>query len=104
KIALFEGRELIEMYSFHSKFSTSELQKIFRKYPSIKHTIVSSVINHSKDISNFLSNHSNYLQLDDTTPVPLTNQYRSPETLGKDRLAGAVGAWALYKGDNVLVI
>lgn len=38
------------------------------------------------------------------TPVPLQNRYRTPETLGSDRLAAAVGAWTLRGGRNLLVI
>ncbi|MCM1310646.1 MAG: type III pantothenate kinase [Bacteroides sp.] len=37
------------------------------------------------------------------TPVPLRNLYASPETLGADRLAAAVGAAAILPGENLLV-
>ena len=39
-----------------------------------------------------------------TTPVPLKNRYSSALTLGSDRLAAAVGGFALYPGRNVLTI
>ena len=38
------------------------------------------------------------------TPVPLKNAYSSPETLGMDRLAAAVGAWSLKPGHDLLVV
>ena len=38
------------------------------------------------------------------TPIPLQNRYRTPATLGTDRLAAAVGAWAQHKGQPLLVI
>ena len=38
------------------------------------------------------------------TPVPLTNAYATPTTLGADRLAGAVGAAALRPGRDTVVI
>ncbi len=38
-----------------------------------------------------------------TTPTPLTNRYRTPERLGVDRLAAAVGAWG-YCGGAVVVV
>lgn len=37
------------------------------------------------------------------TPVPIRNAYLTPATLGRDRLAAAVGAAALYPGRNVLI-
>lgn len=38
------------------------------------------------------------------TPVPLVNRYRTPETLGSDRLAAAVGAWSLHPGKPLFII
>ena len=38
-----------------------------------------------------------------TTAIPISNDYHTPETLGADRLAAAVGAWAMY-GDNDTMI
>lgn len=38
------------------------------------------------------------------TPVPIINHYKTPETLGMDRVAVVVGAFSLYKNENVLVI
>ncbi len=38
------------------------------------------------------------------TPVPIRNAYRTPETLGRDRLAAAVGATVLYPGRNALIV
>lgn len=44
------------------------------------------------------------LYFDHLTRVPVRNAYRSPETLGKDRLAAVVGAQALFPEQNCLVI
>ena len=38
------------------------------------------------------------------TAVTLGNAYHTPETLGRDRLAAAVGATVLYPGRNVLIV
>ena len=37
-------------------------------------------------------------------PTPLKIAYSSPETLGMDRLAAAVGAWSLKPGHDLLVV
>ena len=39
-----------------------------------------------------------------SVPVPITNSYASPQTLGMDRLAAAVGAWSMQPGHDLLVI
>ena len=36
--------------------------------------------------------------------MPIGNAYLTPETLGRDRLAAAVGATVLYPGENVLIV
>jgi len=38
------------------------------------------------------------------TPTPLANLYDTPETLGADRLAAAVGAAELYPGRDLLIV
>jgi type III pantothenate kinase len=45
-----------------------------------------------------------FVKFDHTTPVPIKNLYGTPETLGYDRLAAAVGANAVYPGENVLIV
>lgn len=49
-----------------------------------------------KEVKTIVFNH--------TTPVPVQNLYESPETLGRDRLAAAVGSAWLYPGKPVLSI
>jgi type III pantothenate kinase len=45
-----------------------------------------------------------FVELNATIPLPIKNLYRTPETLGKDRLAAVVGAWTNYPGHACLVI
>ncbi len=44
------------------------------------------------------------VEFDARTPVPIRNDYLTPETLGPDRLAAAVGATVLCPGRDVLVV
>lgn len=44
------------------------------------------------------------VEFTDRTPVPVRNAYLTPATLGRDRLAAAVGATVLCPGRNVLVV
>ncbi|MDE6086362.1 MAG: type III pantothenate kinase, partial [Muribaculaceae bacterium] len=46
----------------------------------------------------------NAFPLSSLTPTPLTIDYSTPRTLGTDRIAAAVGAWALHPGRELLVI
>ena len=44
------------------------------------------------------------LYLNSDTPVPIINDYHTPETLGADRLAAAVGAYMQYPGHDILIV
>jgi type III pantothenate kinase len=44
------------------------------------------------------------MQLHTGTPLPFRNTYRTPETLGKDRVAAVAGAQALLPGSNCLLV
>ncbi|NBC08487.1 MAG: type III pantothenate kinase [Bacteroidetes bacterium] len=45
-----------------------------------------------------------YVELQSDTLLPIENRYRSPNTLGKDRIAAVVGAHFLYAGQACLVV
>ena len=72
--------------------------------PSIEACILSSVVSFPASISGWLKKRVRYLELDHHTALPIINRYRSPETLGNDRLAAAVAGAAIYPGLPVLVI
>ena len=43
-------------------------------------------------------------RLDATTPLPIKLNYKTPATLGPDRIAAACGAWALHRGEASLIV
>lgn len=44
------------------------------------------------------------MRLTPDTPLPIRVGYRTPSTLGADRVAAAVGAWADHQGSPILVV
>ena len=52
----------------------------------------------------FLKKQKNFIELNHNTKIPITNKYKTPETLGYDRLASVIGAAKLYPKKNILVI
>ncbi len=49
-------------------------------------------------------NFKQFIELNYQTKLPIANLYKTPETLGKDRLATAIGANELFPNQNILVI
>jgi len=63
------------------------------------------VVNYSREIIDYLNNlYQICIELNHSTPIPLDNKYTTPDTLGYDRIATAVGAYTICPGKNVLVI
>jgi len=44
------------------------------------------------------------LRFTSDTPIPISNRYRTPKTLGSDRLAAVIGASSLKPGKDLLII
>jgi type III pantothenate kinase len=84
---------------------TLQLVKEFaNSHPAIEACIISSVIPFPASISVWLRKRFRYLEFDHNTALPIHNRYRSPATLGKDRLAAAVAGACIYPRKPVLVV
>jgi type III pantothenate kinase len=67
--------------------------------------ILSSVRNPNDTILTFLEKAlPRFIPFNSTTKIPIQNGYDSPETLGLDRIAAAVGAWSLKPSFPLLII
>ena len=100
KLALFDGKEVVR----HSNIDEWELLKVksFISSAVISSAIISSVKEINAEILSF-SSYYNTVILSDQTVVPIINKYKTPDTLGKDRLAGVIGAIFLYPKKDILV-
>lgn len=87
--------------------SWSELQpeSLASQYPDITSVIISSVRDIPPNIYDSLhGSFSQIVELNHQLKLPISIMYKTPETLGKDRIAAAVGGAALFPGNNVFVI
>ncbi|BBL07176.1 type III pantothenate kinase [Alistipes dispar] len=67
--------------------------------------VVASTRGEAPAIVEAVRRHTGYLlEFTPATPVPIGNAYLTPATLGRDRLAAAVGAATLYPGRNALIV
>jgi type III pantothenate kinase len=104
KVALFNDQGRIVKSFIYKSFAASDIERLFDLYP-ITDSIISSVVNIEPAVVNALNRLSKHFVLfDHFTPVPVRNGYSSPETLGQDRLAAAVGAAFLCPKQNILII
>lgn len=114
KAAIFDKNELQEQAFFEvvsldilKDFIAVVENKAFKKIEAV---IISSTAQHltttegGKKVFDFLHNSFFFIELSHETPIPIQNAYHTPQTLGRDRLAGVIGANALFPSHNCLVI
>ena len=103
KVGIFNQNRLIESFSFVD-FGKKEVSALLSKFP-IESCIISSVVSDNKELKEDLKNRIQFLtELSHETPIPIKNNYSTPETLGKDRLAAVIGASYLKPDQDILVI
>ena len=103
KMGLFGKGKLIRKGVLEKGWKLKDL-KAFVADRGIKNAAVSTVAGLEPNIEGFLKRFNYYLKLSASTPLPIKNTYKSPKTLGKDRLAAVIGAHYLFPEKNCLVI
>lgn len=104
KAAVFspEG-ELVDRRRLRGDFAESFLSFVL-PYEITACAVASVGPRHEKLLAAVKSLDPHTLIINGTTPTPLVMDYRTPETLGADRLAAAVGALTLARGQETLVV
>lgn len=104
KVALFREDGSIAKNLMYKSFTSADVERLFSLYP-IRDSIVSSVVNIDPAVVNVLHRLSTrFILFDHKTPLPLRNCYQTPETLGQDRIASAVGASYICPEQNLLIV
>jgi type III pantothenate kinase len=103
KIAVSDCGKIVSSTCLN-KDEISTVKDIIKQYNPAQ-GIISLVADTDELLVVYLKEHLEYLLwLEDHTPVPIRLEYETKETLGKDRIAAAVGANYLQPGRNLLVI
>ena len=85
------------------KWLVSDFKKLDKKFSSDQ-CIVSTVKKSLPRYFSFLKRSRNTIELTHKTKIPITNKYATPKTLGRDRLAAVIGAYACFPKKNNAVI
>ncbi|MDR2474487.1 MAG: type III pantothenate kinase [Bacteroidales bacterium] len=103
KIALFAGEDLFSCVETTHDGMLHQLQALISEHPVEK--AIYSTVSDNRSIDSFLrKNIHHVIILDETTALPVRILYKTPKTLGYDRVAGIVGANYLRPKQNILVI
>lgn len=103
KVAVFDEEILLETFLFEI-FDINACSSLLANY-SFNKCIFCSVIRPTAEVLAYLNNKLPFfLFIDENTDLPIKNKYKTPHTLGKDRLAAVVEANNLFIGRNILVV
>lgn len=102
KVAVFKNQEII-FFVKADDLNALNIEGIAKEHQTQK-IIVSSVRNQFEHTLSALAKKKEILFFNSQTKTPIKNHYQTLHTLGLDRLAAVVGAKALYKKNNVLII
>ena len=104
KAAVFEGDILLEVFVFLKIDLQKKIQNILETHGKIKHLVVSSVSDVEKQWFSVFENVLNIHFVSHKDHFPFRNTYKTPQTLGIDRMVLAAGATLQYPNQNRLVI
>ncbi|MCB9261125.1 MAG: type III pantothenate kinase [Flavobacteriales bacterium] len=88
---------------FYSNHADEEMLEKLKDF-SITSIMICTVRKNEDALYEFWSKMAPTFVLTEKTKIPLINRYKTPETLGKDRIAAVIGARFLYPEGNLLVI
>ena len=103
KVGLFKAGQLYKRMDFDA-ISKNKIIELATNH-NAQNIILSSVaLSLSREEEEEIRHLFPFLILSTNTALPIQNLYHTPETLGKDRIAGVVGAHVMHPGQSCLVI
>ena len=102
KMAAMLSGEVVDMVK-KTKIEIKDIERFLEKY-NPEQAILSSVVNERAEVADFLEKRIFLLKFSHKTPIPIQNEYKTPISLGTDRLACAVAAASLFPKTAVLVL
>ena len=103
KVAIYAEGNLKASFVYKT-FDKSKLKPLFDVY-SLDKGIYSTVADVDEDLIAYLKERlSCFIYFDNDVRLPITIKYKTPHTLGKDRIAAVVGAYYLQPNRNILII
>ena len=104
KLAVFEGKNLLEVRAFDQFAFEEELRGVFNRNPNIRQAIISSVAQSATDYESLLPENIQIFHLDANLSLNFSSNYHDTSRLGADRKALIAAAVMNYPDQNVLVI
>ncbi|MDZ4751286.1 MAG: type III pantothenate kinase [Flavobacteriales bacterium] len=103
KVAIFSNEEMLLAKSLDDSELLRFIEDLIREH-SPEQSILCSVRRPPDNLQKFLVEKTQFQELTFQSSLPIQLKYDTPETLGMDRVADAVGGWKVSGQKNCLVI
>jgi len=104
KLAVFQKTELISKKVVLNEEVLKHAKHLLTEFSEIQWIILSSVRFPSEEIVKDLKSQCNLIIVDNCIRTPFINDYRTPKTLGSDRIALISASTQKFLNENVLII
>lgn len=104
KIKSFNNEKIVDAVQFLDEIEAKNFLSDYINENEISNCIVSDVRELDRSFTDFLLNNFHTLFFSHNLIIPVNLNYKTPNTLGKDRIAAVCGAAVLFPGRNILVI
>ncbi len=104
KFAVFQQDKLIHKSTSELAHFNEAFMAVLKSFANLKKAIVSSVGRLESSQLETLKSHLKVMVLDSEVRLPYTNLYKTPKTLGVDRIALVAAAAHQFSNANVLIV
>jgi type III pantothenate kinase len=104
KMALFDATHKVQQKKVQTECDCPSIEAFIETQPIEAAILTNSGVVPNAVLTWLQNRFSTFIHLSNTTPIPIANHYDTPLTLGKDRLAAAVGASVLFPNQHCLFI
>lgn len=105
KTAVVDAACEVVFIEVQQELDSPVIRDILAQYPQVDSAILSTTRLPDQQTEEYIQRHvDRFIRFGSDTPVPLANLYGTPETLGADRMAAAVGAAGIAPGRELLII
>jgi type III pantothenate kinase len=104
KFAVFKDGHLIHKINFELSEFKMQYKALKKEFPKVRSGIISSVGSLSKTQIEIIEDDLTVIQFNSDIKLPFKNCYKTPTTLGEDRIALVCGAVHQFPDKNVLIV
>ena len=104
KLAVFKKNAFVSKETIEVNHLVKAFKSLLKHYKSIDRAIISSVGKLDEVTLNYIKDSVDVIELNSKTKFPFKNEYKTPKTLGVDRIALVSASVNEYSKKNVLII